>query len=649
MLSWFDSNDATGVGVALAEDISSTATIRTRRVDRSDSRQDSKDLRRFLTKVQSDAASLRLNVYKKAKLASSFKTKLLDNGIESALAEHLTQLLLTQLASEQLAAAGAQTIATVRHKRPDFRKLDELLAEARQLATSRQYRKAVDVFSELVLQSPGHVEGTIGLGAAQWMLGAYVEAEKHFRRALDVDPDNADALCNLGGALDARGEYLEAERMLRRAIKSKPAFVRAQCALASVLIMQVRVGDAEAVLAKVLRSSPREAAALVGMANVMRLNGRFEEERRLLKRALECSPRLPAAWAGLAHTRRMTSTDAAWLRGAEDLLAESLDARDEANLSFAVGKYFDDIGQYDKAFKSYQRANLAIRRLMPKYDSRAREAQVSDLIRGSSSRRQGGAGSESPSAAPVFVVGMMRSGTSLVEQIIATHPRAAGAGELAFWHDAYVRHEAAIRASELPDAVRRQLGQDYLHVLRKHGAGSKLVVDKANINADYLGLIHSVFPAARFICVERNPIDTCLSCYFQFLSPNHPHKFDLNDLAHYYRQHQRLMSHWRSVLPSSSMLRVPYEQLVAHKEEWIRKILNFAGLEWQPQCLNFNQTHRPVATASAWQVRQSMYHHSVGRWRHYQKHLGPLAGLKAWHAATTTLRLQMVFRHRHAH
>jgi hypothetical protein len=137
-------------------------------------------------------------------------------------------------------------------------------------------------------------------------------------------------------------------------------------------------------------------------------------------------------------------------------------------------------------------------------------------------------------------------------------------------------------------------------------------------------LIHTVFPSARFIYVQRHPIDTCLSCYFQQLSPAYGFKTDLSDLAHYYREHQRLMRHWRAMLPAGSWLEVPYAELVADQERWSRKILDFLGLDWQPQCLNFHQTSRPVKTASAWQVRQSLYRSSVDRWRNYERYIGPL-------------------------
>jgi hypothetical protein len=229
---------------------------------------------------------------------------------------------------------------------------------------------------------------------------------------------------------------------------------------------------------------------------------------------------------------------------------------------------------------------------------------------------------------PVFVVGMMRSGTSLVEQIIASHPAAAGAGELSFWYDSVGKHEAVIRREPLGERLREELAESYLGALARHSVDALRIVDKAPINSEFLGVIHSVFPKARIIYMRRDPIDTCLSCYFQQFSSTLNFTMDLSDLAHYYRRHQRLMAHWRAVLPPGTILEVPYAELVADQERWTRKILDFLGLEWVPGCLDFHSTSRPVVTASYWQVRQPIYNDSVQRWRHYRKFIGPLLDLK---------------------
>jgi Sulfotransferase family len=166
----------------------------------------------------------------------------------------------------------------------------------------------------------------------------------------------------------------------------------------------------------------------------------------------------------------------------------------------------------------------------------------------------------------------------------------------------------------------RDLERQYPDALR--------IVDKTLINSDYVGLLHSAFPRARMIRMRRDPIDTCLSCYFQHFSTAMTFTMDLSDLAAYYRVHQRLMEHWCSALPPGTILEVPYEELVADQEAWTRKILDFLGLEWDARCLSFYETERTVNTASAWQVRQKMYRKSMGRWRNYEKFIGPLKALR---------------------
>jgi hypothetical protein len=198
---------------------------------------------------------------------------------------------------------------------------------------------------------------------------------------------------------------------------------------------------------------------------------------------------------------------------------------------------------------------------------------------------------------------------------------------LDFWA-ALITKDARLQQDVLGESARPKVAEEYLGILDRLSANASRVIDKTPVNSDFLGLIYSVFPNARVIYMQRDPIDTCLSCYFQQFLTGLNFTFDLSDLVHYYREHQRIMAHWRAVLPSGFILDVPYEDLVADPETWSRKMLDFVGLEWEPRVLDFHTTQRVVTTASAWQVRQKVYKSSVARWRNYENFIGPLKALR---------------------
>ena len=224
---------------------------------------------------------------------------------------------------------------------------------------------------------------------------------------------------------------------------------------------------------------------------------------------------------------------------------------------------------------------------------------------------------------------MPRSGTSLVEQILASHPRVGGAGELAYWNEASIEHVMSALDGSLDSNTLDGLAEDYLGNLAGAFPAAERVTDKMPTNFFNLGLIHAALPAARIIHVTRHPIDTCLSIYFQNFAGTHAYSRDLDDLAHYYRQYSRLMRHWREVLPVGTLLDLPYEGLVDRQEVWTRRLLAFVALEWDPQCLAFHRTARTVSTSSKWQVRQEITRASAGRWQNYANYVGPLRGLLA--------------------
>jgi tetratricopeptide (TPR) repeat protein len=385
-----------------------------------------------------------------------------------------------------------------------------------------------------------------------------------------------------------------------------------------------RLREARACFAKALKTAPRNSQALHGMGQIATLEGRFEEADAAFRRIIELDPKMPKAWASLASTRKMTRADGEWFKNAEEIASSGIHPLDEANLRFAMGKYCDDVKEFDKAFQNFKRGNELLSAAAEGYDRKERSRLIDDLSRTYTRDAIAKiAATGSSSSKPVFVVGMPRSGTSLAEQIIASHPAAYGAGELLFW-EGLVLSEPGIRQDIPSEAARSRVAGQYLRILEDRSASALRVVDKAPVNSDFLGIIYAVFPNARVIYMQRDPIDTCLSCYFQQFLTSLNFTFDLSNLAHYYREHQRIMAHWRAVLPRGFILDVPYEELVADQETWSRKMLEFIGLEWDPRCLDFHTNKRQVVTASAWQVRQKIYASSVARWRNYEKFIGPL-------------------------
>lgn len=634
MLRWLNAREATQAGIALADDfVLQTAGASSGASHKgAASKHLEKFMQRFLTRVDHAARPLQLNLLKRAKLANSFKWRLLEKGVEREIVDELTQALVLRLSTKgnvgNLRAAEADGVGEPR--RPSAGSVQALLAKANEHMARGAYSDAIGRYEQLLSLATRNFVAHNNLGAAHWKLGHYKQAEEGFRKAIGIREGYADAQGNLGTLLRHTGRIAESETPLRRALKLQPTHVDAQCSLGMTLALRGRLRDASNCFEKVLRIAPRNVEALAGTALLATLQGRFEDGEAAYRRVLEVDPNYTRAWAALVHLRKMTSADGDWLAGAERAAAARLPPHEEADLRYAIGKYYDDVGEFGRAFRSYQRANELQRTAAERYDRNGHTHLVDDLIRVYThevlaSAHRGAHDSQRP----VFVVGMPRSGTSLVEQIIASHPSAHGAGELDYWAQAFRKHATGLCGEPPGEALTQKLAAGYLRTLEQQPSHQALrVVDKTPFNADLMGLIHCVFPHARFIYLRRDPIDSCLSCYFHQLPATLSFCMDLEDLAHYYRQHHRLVAHWREALPSGALLEVTYEQLTADQEAWSRRIVDFLGLEWDPRCLEFHRTDRAVLTASYWQVRQKIYKSSVARWRNYQKFIGPLLGLR---------------------
>ncbi len=515
---------------------------------------------------------------------------------EDAAASHRRALVINPRSAEAFNNLGSAL--------RDLGRLDEAVAN---------YRRAVEIRSDFAIAHGN-------LGSALRSLGRFDEAVVCHRRAVEIRPDMAEGHQMLGDSLLELARVDEAVASYRRALALRPDFAEAYNSLGVALRQQNLGAEAEAACRRALEINPKLLAATILLAQLRADMGEFAEAESLFRRAIAIDAELPEAWAGIAALRTMTRSDALWLAEAQRIAGRQLPPRQESHLRYAIGKYFDDVGDFEQAFHNYRRAN-ELARLHGLPHDRQRLTRTIDLIihrhdRPAMSPAQNDA---SASLRPAFIVGMPRSGTTLAEQILASHPVVFGAGEIRFWSDA-----SAMQAS---GSLMRRLAGDYLRLLEALSPNALRVVDKMPENFMHLGLIHAALPNARIIHMRRDPIDTCLSIYFQNFQAAHSYANDLEDLAHYYSEYLRLMRHWRLVLGEDAILEVPYEGLVEDQETWSRRMVEFLGLPWDPACLDFHRTNRAIITFSKRQARQKISTSSVGRWRNYEKFAGPLLGL----------------------
>jgi len=484
--------------------------------------------------------------------------------------------------------------------------------------------EAATCLRRAVALKPDFASACSDLGIALDRLGLDLDAIEAYRATVALAPKRTEVHRRLAELYQAHARMEDAATCFRRAAASASDATAARLFEIKALVLEGNIGAAEQLLRKLIALDPASGEAESALADVLVTLGRFEEGVQHFEHALELDPRLYSAWLGLARARRFTEADRPRIARLSALL-ELPDLGDQPRmvLNFARGKILDDLNDYGEAMRCFDAANH-IRDRSAGFDRAGFAARVDRLIGRFTPdflARESEIGTSDET--PLLILGMPRSGTTLVEQIVSRHPAIAAGDEVIFWTNHGAVWEAAEGPGFTPEAA-RALARDYLAVLRRLGPSAARVTDKLPFNFLRLGLIHLLLPRARIIHCRRNPLDTCLSIYSILFTARMAFAANKANLAFYYQHYARLTEHWRAVLPADRFLEVDYENLVADREAETRRLIAFAGLDWNDACLQPERNDRMVRTASSWQARQPVYNSSVDRWRRYQPWLGEL-------------------------
>jgi len=489
--------------------------------------------------------------------------------------------------------------------------------------------EAIAAFQRAVSSNPRYADAYFRLGIAQEKLGDLGSAVVAYDRATELMPSLTEAWFRAGALVHTLGHRDEAIGCFRRAAASGPKTRFGRLGAARALLTEDRDVEAERVLREALVLDPDNALAHDLLGNLLSEFGRFEEAHACFTRAVTIAPLLAGSYYDLVRCRPVTMTDEGLLARMEATLATpGLEVAQRLRVLLALGKAADDLGRYALAMEHFDAAD-AVRQGSASFNSAAFDTEINRLIQRCTPdliarAPELGTGD----AAPILIIGMPRSGTTLVEQIVSSHPEVSAGGELNFWNERGAAwHQAGPAGSKAP--FLRQAAAHYLGVLRAIGPKSVRVTDKMPFNFLWAGLIHLAFPRATIIHCRRAAIDTGLSIHQTLFHPGLAFPTGGSKLVAYFRSYQRLTDHWRKVLPADRFLEVEYEDLTREPEPVIRRIIAGCGLPWQDACLRPERNPRAVKTPSKWQTRQPIYRDSVERWRRYEPWLGPLRALLA--------------------
>ena len=490
--------------------------------------------------------------------------------------------------------------------------------------------EAVVCFRRALALKPDDAVAYNNLGSIFKDQGSLDEASACFQRALALEPDFAQAHYALGITLKAQGKPDEAIACFRRALSLQPDFAEALNDQGIILNDESKPDEAAACFRRALSLKPDFAEAHHNLGIVFGESGKLNDAGACFRKALLLKPDYARAYKNLSSIVRYAEIDDD-VHAMEDLYnKEDLPDADRVDLGFALGKVYEDIGDYDRSFKFIREAN-SLKRKSYQYsieDDHHLFARIKQTFSPEFFAAHHGSGNQD--GTPIFIIGMPRSGTTLVEQILASHPLVFGAGELAVLETLGNGICTGGAAAQFPECLLDQareafarMGSYYIEKIRKYSKDAEHITDKLPNNFLRVGLIKTILPNAKIIHCKRNPMDTCFSIFKKDFTGIHGYANDMVELGRYYNLYQDLMAHWEKVLPGF-IYTVRYEELISDQQNQTRNLLGYCGLPWDEACLAFHKTARRVSTVSLAQVRQPIYKDSVELWQRYEKQLEPL-------------------------
>lgn len=460
--------------------------------------------------------------------------------------------------------------------------------------------------------------------------GRFQDAIQNYAEILNIDANNPQVHASFSATLLEAGRLEEAKAHAERAVYLDPANATAQSNLGAVLQAVGNIDEARQRYRQALAVDPENTVATINLGIAHSVAGDLDAALSLFRQAISRKPDCVEAYRRIAEIMTFSPHDREMAALERLASSQSLSEKDLVSAHFALAKALEDCGEFDRAFEHFRIGNEMQRRRVPYEESRERELveALKELVSREAVDKLRGGGH--PSQLPVFVVGMPRSGTTLIEQILASHPQVRGAGELVLLGTVFDKAVGSGAAGGYlsgdagldPDSILR-LAESYLNGLPP-APGALRIVDKMPGNFLFAGLVHLMFPNARIIHAVRDPADTCFSCYATLFRRGQYFTYNLAELGRYYQLYSATMNHWRSVLPSDSILDIRYEDLVENFDAETKRLLDFCGLTWDDSCRAFYRTNRAVSTASIAQVRRPLYRTSIGRWRRFEKDLEPL-------------------------